>query len=282
MNSLRNQIISAAQGGIIESFDPELLRAFDVADQTVPKELLESSRVRLNPDKLRLSGDGVFYTLQGEGITMGMPAVFLRLHVCNLRCSWCDAFYTWNPKAREFWTESYELTVPETVAKIQGASDGICHTPVRRLVVTGGEPLLQSALVDQVIEALPGWEVEIETNGTVVPSAQQRARCQFNCSPKLVNSGNSVAARIRPEALMAINGARSQFKFVVMSEADVDEVVRDFLPHVDREKVVLMPQGVTTQEVQENARRVVEAAKRHGFRMLGRLQVDIWGARRRV
>ena len=65
-------------------------------------------------------------------------------------------------------------------------------------------------------------------------------------------------------------------------EHELKEICRDFLPHIDRRKVVLMPQGVTYAEVQENARRVVESAKARGFRLMGRLQVDIWGAKRRV
>lgn len=278
---LREKIIEDAAGGILECFDPELLRAFDLADQSVPQDLVDSSRVRLNKDKLRLSGDGVFYTLQGEGVTMGLPAVFLRLHVCNLRCAWCDAYYTWNPRAPEFWTESYELPVAEVTAAVEAAWER-GRPGQRRLVITGGEPLLQGDLLDQLIRELPDWEVEVETNGTIMPSALQLERCQINCSPKLANSANSERARVCPDVLQAINRARSQFKFVVMREEDVDEIEREFRPYIDPDKIVLMPQGVTPDEVRENALAVVEIAKRTGYRLLGRLQVDLWGARRRV
>ena len=242
------------------------------AGRDAPAHLVDARRVKLHPDRLRVSGDGAFYTLQGEGDTMGFPAVFLRLHVCNLRCTWCDAWYTWNPRAPEFWTESAEWT-PAEAAETAAA---------RRLVVTGGEPLLQAEAVDALLALLPDWRVEIETNGTLPPSPAQAARCRFNVSPKLAHSGNSAAARIRPEALRALNAADSRFKFVVMDEADVEEIRRDFLPHLDRDRVALMPQGVTADEVAANGRRVAEAAKRHGFRLLGRLHVDLWGARRRV
>ncbi len=277
----RQSILEQAAGGIIESFDPELVRAFDVVDDSVPEELCRAENVRLNPDKLRVSGDGLFFTLQGEGITMGLPAVFLRLHLCNLRCVWCDAFYTWNPKAKEFWTESWEMTVDDVAQeanRLWGADCG--HN--RRLIVTGGEPLLQSDLIDQLLAAMPEWEVEIETNGTRMPSEIQLKRCQFNCSPKLENSGNSSSSRIKPEVLKVINESLAQFKFVVMHPEDVAEIERDFLPFIDRNKVVLMPQGVTPEEVSVNAKRIVEIAMSGGYRLLGRLQVDIWGAKRRV
>ena len=38
----------------------------------------------------------IFHTLQGEGASLGSPAVFLRLSLCNLHCHWCDTPYTWN------------------------------------------------------------------------------------------------------------------------------------------------------------------------------------------
>src|SRR3954469_11971282 len=85
-----------------ENFDPELRRAFEF-NEDVPSELKDYSRVKMRKDSIKLSGDGTFYTLQGEGPTMGLPCVFVRTHICNLQCVWCDAFYTWNPRAEEFW-----------------------------------------------------------------------------------------------------------------------------------------------------------------------------------
>jgi len=161
--SIKDEIIKNADGGIKESFDPELIRAFDIADQTVDKELVKPENVRLNKDKFRLSGDGIFYTIQGEGITTGIPVVFLRLHVCNLRCTWCDAYYTWNPKSKEFWTESYEHT-PEEVAELI-KKEWTCEnsfTP-KTVVVTGGEPLLQRDLIDKLMQIMHDWNFEIET-----------------------------------------------------------------------------------------------------------------------
>ena len=48
--------------------------------------------------KLARLGDGaeIFHTLQGEGVSMGVPAVFVRLSLCNLHCVWCDTDHTWN------------------------------------------------------------------------------------------------------------------------------------------------------------------------------------------
>lgn len=285
MTSLKDQILGNAAGGIQESFDPELLRSFDVADQKVPKHLVDPSRVKLHKDMLRLSGDGIFYTLQGEGVTMGIPVVFLRLHVCNLRCVWCDAYYTWNPKSEEFWTESYELSPSEVADTVRDRWHAGCinlRAGPKTLVITGGEPLLQKTMIDALMVDLAGWHFEIETNGTIMPSDWQLARCQFNCSPKLANSECSKASRINSPVLQILNRYNTQFKFVVMTEEDIREIITDFLPYISHDKVVIMPQGVTSEEVNRNAQNIVDYVKRYGFRLMTRLQVDLWGAKRGV
>ncbi len=248
-------------GDVREDFDTDLLRAFDVADREVRKEIVIASNVKLNRDRLRLSGDGIFYSLQGEGITMGLPAVFLRLHVCNLRCVWCDTYYTWNPHTEEFWTESYELGVPEVVRQAEETWGCGRQEVQKRLVITGGEPLLQKKLVDTLIQSMPEWCIEIETNGTIMPTELQLEKVQLNCSPKLANSGCSDRARIKPDVLRTISRADSQFKFVVTNEKDVAEMEKDFLPYLSPGKVVLMPQGVTAQEINQNARNIVDVDK---------------------
>ena len=69
-----------------------------------------------------------------------------------------------------------------------------------------------------------------------------------------------------------------------MSVKDIKEMERDYIAagYIDPGKVVLMPQGVTPIEVWSNAKAVAEYAKKSGYRLLGRLHVDLWGAKRRV
>src|SRR5690349_728284 len=68
-------------------------------------------------DDFLVSGDGFFATLQGEGVTAGAPAVFMRLQNCNLHCGanqtgWlCDTWYTWDKSTREYWEEAREVSI---------------------------------------------------------------------------------------------------------------------------------------------------------------------------
>lgn len=272
--------------GIMESFDPELKRAFENADQSVDPKLVDYSKVKIKKDSILLSGDGTFYTLQGEGPTMGLPCVFVRLHVCNLRCVWCDAFYTWDARSEEFWTESKRFSFEQCAQKIIDSWDSRNTQSAKRVIFTGGEPLIQKTQIDAVCDFLwkenPNWEFEIETNGTLMPTPMQLQTFQFNCSPKLSNSDNQHHSMVKPKILSRLNEANSSFKFVCTSESDLDEIEKNYLPHIDFDKVIIMPQGVTDEEVNHNAQMLAEYVKEKGFRMLGRLQNQIWGAKRGV
>lgn len=220
---------------------------------------------------LQLSGDGIFYTIQGEGPTLGHPAVFMRLLHCNLSCVWCDAWYTWDKTKPEFHTE-------RSTVSLQEAEDRIRSYNCNRLVITGGEPLIQHKQLSLLVERLKGFAIEIETNGTLVPPTGLQG-CQFNVSPKLGNSG--CEGRTIPKALTALNKLNSTFKFVVASAADVEEVM-EFTPMIDLGRIILMPLGTDTPTIQQHLRAIVEPAKVYGLRITPRLQVDIWGDRRGV
>lgn len=257
-------------------------KACDLEGETVDPGVMDRSIYQNDSGRFRVSGDGVFYTLQGEGMTMGKPAAFLRLQHCNLNCNWCDSWYTWDERSKEFWTESMLWTVQETrdqISNVWGCDDPAVQ---RRLVVTGGEPLLQQQKISQLVAPMKDWAIEIETNGTIMPAPELLSRCNFNCSPKLSHSGIPRAKRIRENVLSALNVVSTCFKFVVKDEQDIEEMHNDLVDPLglDRNKIVLMPEGVTGEEIAQNARRLVESAKRKGYRLLGRLHCELWGTER--
>ncbi len=247
--------------------------------------------IKPDPDMFKVSGDQVFATLQGEGVTAGSPSVFLRLHFCNLACGktggWkCDTGYTWDKGRAEFWQEPVDWTFTQTVEEINKAWNekfiNISDSE-KRLVVTGGEPLLQQRKIIELRKLLPKWKVEIETNGTITPLSKL-ADCQINCSPKLSNSGNSKDRRFRPETLKAINAMpNSWFKFVVISPEDlieIEELVNSC--GLNPEKILIMPEGHTKDATDIHLQVVEKEVEKRGWKVTKRNQLEWYGNKRRT
>lgn len=213
-----------------------------------------------------------FFSIQGEGATAGLPAVFIRLQGCSVGCAWCDTKYSWDPAAGR---------VTDVPALLEEARGHDC----RRVVVTGGEPL-ESPLFEPLICALlaDGFFVEVETSGVVPPPASPGlARIQWNVSLKLPSSGVPEARGINPEAIAALRRLDAWWKFVVRDERDLDAALRlterFALP---RERILLQPEGARREDLAERAPWVAEQCKRHGFRFSPRLHIWLWGPRRGV
>lgn len=92
----------------------------------------------------------IFYSLQGEGVNAGRPAVFLRFSGCNLKCPFCDTDHH----------NATAMSADEIIERIGR------YAPCRLVVLTGGEPSLH--IDDDLIGMLNklGYEIAIETNGT--------------------------------------------------------------------------------------------------------------------
>jgi 7-carboxy-7-deazaguanine synthase len=211
----------------------------------------------------------IFYSIQGEGATAGLPAVFVRLQGCSVGCAWCDTKYSWDVDGGR--------AVP-----LDAILEEATGFPCRRVVLTGGEPL-ESPLFEPLVRALGsrGFTVEVETSGTRPPPAGLDRAIQWNVSLKLAGSGVEEAKRIRAEAIRGFLSCAAWWKFVVADDADVSEVLRlaerFALP---RDRILLQPESIRREELLDRSSWVVEACKRHGFRFSPRLHLLLWGARR--
>ncbi len=211
----------------------------------------------------------VFASLQGEGVTAGLPSVFIRLQGCSVGCVWCDTKYSWDP------TKGEDRDLQNLLEEVTAISTG-------NVVVTGGEPL-ESPLFVPLVSALKtrGDRVEVETAGVLEPP--DLPVDQWNVSLKLAHSGVTESRRIRPRAIRAFVARDAWFKFVVAQPGDVDEVIelqKQFA--LPRERILLMPEGIRSDELLERSRWIWEACQTHGFRYSPRLQILVWGPKRAV
>jgi organic radical activating enzyme len=228
----------------------------------------------------------IFAALQGEGQSAGLPCAFVRLSRCNLACQWCDTAYTWrfsgdnrpHIDGQDFARADNQLTLEEGEVARRIAALG-----QNRLVITGGEPLLQAPALVRMLDALEqlrGHYVEVETNGTVAPPAALAERVhQFNVSPKLAHSGNPADLAIRPEALAAfVADRRAFFKFVVASPDDVAEVTALATAHaLPANRIRLMPEGRDSATLRARMAWLAPLAMEHGFGLSDRLHIHLSG-----
>ena len=269
---------------------------------------------KIDPHKLLISSD--FYTVQGEGISSGIPAYFVRLGICNLTCGMSRAFTnklmkeqsledgeifegdlhkegkaTWTCDSTSQWLwrgEDKEFQYLLDRFKEEGVYDDILNGYVH-IIWTGGEPTIagHQVAINNFTEywmdkegSLLNTYYEIETNGTnYIEEELFQNLDQINCSPKLANSGMTAKQRIVPKAIERImQHPNYQFKFVISTEDDVKELFRDFVEpfNIPLKNVVCMPGLDDAVNFEERTQFCLEMAKKYKFRGLTRLHIAAW------
>ena len=227
----------------------------------------------------------IFYSLQGEGMLVGTPSVFVRLAGCPLHCSWCDTKYAWDFQAGQ------DLEPAQIIEQAN-------RRPCRFVVLTGGEPMMgpdltaRAGLADLThrLKAL-GKHITIETAGVLfIPDL---ACDLMSISPKFpdarmrrldpVKSCEPVGSDLQAIRQL-IRAYPYQLKFVVESPQDADGVqaVLEELGPLEAERVMLMPQAATPEELQTRSAMVAELCKQTHLRFGQRLHIQLWGQRRGV
>jgi 7-carboxy-7-deazaguanine synthase len=144
----------------------------------------------------------IFFSLQGEGLRVGLPTVFVRLTGCPLRCGYCDTTYAFQGGQ---WLEIGEILA------------AVAEHPTRHVTVTGGEPLAQKACLD-LMTALcdAGYDVSLETSGAL-PIDAVDPRVSRIVDVKTPGSGE--VSRNLWANLELLTG-KDEVKFVLVDEAD--------------------------------------------------------------
>ena len=225
----------------------------------------------------------MFLSIQGEGRFAGTPALFVRLKYCNLGCAWCDTRFTWDEEKIEEGTLLTVQEITNRALEIMSKSSSPKHET--HIVITGGEPMLHQdripAMIDALIEA--GFSFfEIETNGMYVPSPAMISRINWwNCSPKLSNSGlYTMKTRVAAALATIIATHKCDFKFVIQAPKDIDEMEKIFMPPIPADRIILMPEGVTSEIQAQIMPWLSEECIRRGYRFSPRLHILAWGNER--
>ena len=228
-------------------------------------------------------GPEIFASLQGEGPRAGTPVAFIRLSRCNLACTWCDTAYTWHFEGDDRPHRdgvTFDRRANQVSLDVAEAARLVESFGQKRLVITGGEPLMQGAALTQLLDHLPDIEVEIETNGTVKAPARLDVRVdQFNVSPKLAHSGNAAELALIEERLDEYaSDPRAFFKFVVAGDDDVSEAMQLVETYrIPKSRVFLMPEGTDTATIRSREQWLATACLTQGVRMSDRLHIHLFG-----
>lgn len=147
----------------------------------------------------------IFYSIQGEGTSAGLPCVFVRLTYCNLRCTYCDTEYA--------FYDGKDMEISEIIAEVKKYQCNLVE-------ITGGEPLMQ---MDECLDMMKqfckeGFEVLIETSGSLsIKEIDQRVKIIMDL--KCPSSG-----MVKKNLYENINYLKStdELKFVIGSREDYD------------------------------------------------------------
>jgi|TARA_Y100000052_G_scaffold26449_1_gene31447 organic radical activating enzyme len=234
----------------------------------------------------KLAISEVFYSVQGEGKTVGIPSVFVRLGGCNLMCGGMGTQFDGElHNGAEFRCDTVEVWMNAQSKQVEDILDDECIKAIKNgahIILTGGEPTMQQKGLEEFInyvkdEITPDPFFEVETNGTIMPNDFLLEEISlWNCSPKLTNSGNDQSMTFKPEVIEVLNKFNTIFKFVINKEKEWHEIGYLYLPIIDNEKIYLMPAGENQELLEQNKLLVVELAKANYVNFTTRLHIDIW------
>ena len=208
----------------------------------------------------------IFFSIQGEGVEIGLPTVFVRLFACDLRCTWCDSMYAVEG------TDFKEMSIEEVTAEIERFN-------CKRVCFTGGEPLIQQKELEILAKDLvhDGYEIILETSGhKEPPPVFWTDSCLISMDCKCPGSG--MEKRMDFELMEKLR-PKDQLKFVIQDEADYEYAKGILKKYKIRANIIFQP--VYGSSLKWLTERVLED-RLERVRVLPQLHKIIWGEIRGV
>lgn len=263
----------------------------------------------LKKDSTGLSFPG---TLQGEGKLIGTSCLFIRTSACNLRCAWfgvdgngslCDTPYSSHKPEKNMMgiDDIIEIVIENTKPY-----------NIKHIVISGGEPTMQTAALEELVERLSFLEyhITIETNGTIFSEKLAKFVDLVSLSPKLststpweknlTNTGVKFNEKwAKKHEKLRINkdvlrrwiikskeyGNDFQLKFVITSKEDLKEIedlIFELPSSIQPSDICLMPEGVDVESLNSRTSWMIEETVKRGWRFTPRLHINLFGKNRYV
>ncbi len=244
----------------------------------------------------------LFGSLQGEGLLMGLPTIFIRTAGCDLRCTWCDTRYAYEGGVK--------LSVDQLVGLVRmgAGKEGLWHMDgdsltgsqvteevdpkvdpkINLVCITGGEPLLQLeplvSLATMLIDN--GFHVSVETGGSldITPLTMIKG---LLISMDLKCPGSGMDGQNHWENLELLRPT-DQLKMVITDEKDLWWVAAKLMMHKPASQLIFTPAGGTELKwlaellLEPQFRRLLPPHLAGRVRLLPQLHKLIWGDRRGV
>ena len=220
-------------------------------------------------EKIKVSES--FYSLQMEGKYMGVLSVFLRVSDCILNCNFCDSV--------ESWKQGKDVGVEDIIKDWEQKGWMEKLQKGAHLVLTGGSPVARQKQLYNLLERLDNIFVEVETEGVILPFKIDKYISHYTVSPKTSNSGMSFKDRYDITTLQwHVDDKKSYFKFVVDNEKDINEIMKDYVDKfkIQNNRVWLMPQASTRDELIKKSSYIVELCKQYNFNYSSREHLIVW------
>jgi len=228
----------------------------------------------------------IFPAIQGEGMSIGKPVLFVRFYGCNLKCEWCDSSYAIEGG------EHKDYTLDELMKNIRDNCMGL-----NRIVFTGGEPMIYLNKYD-IINRLPKdtlfFNIEIETNGLLLDAGkitdwyEQKFPIQYNISPKFFKGWQEKYLTKPMYAIFATVERFSQLKFVMENKTeqlrkDCIANIKEFIDYhmVDKQNVYIMTEGVTREEQLANMATDIDFCLKEGYNYTPRMHILAFDKKRK-
>lgn len=203
----------------------------------------------------------IFFSIQGEGVEIGLPTVFVRLFACDLRCTWCDSMYAVEG------TDFKDMSIEEVRAEIE-------RFKCKRICFTGGEPLIQQKELEILAKDLvhDGYEIILETSGhKEPPPVFWTDSCLISMDCKCPGSG--MEKRMDFELMEKLR-PNDQLKFVIQDEADYEYAKGILKKYKIKANIIFQP--VYGSSLKWLTGRVLED-RLERVRVLPQLHKIIWG-----